>query len=99
MSVRDSRQSFTENDKRLQFISEATAIMPPNDLIKHIKDCWWLVHPTKGLLIFVGPTGRNYSPQCNQNKAVVESLKFMAPWAEVKFFPSVFYRINPSDYA
>ncbi len=92
------KHRFTEDDKRLRFLPEKEAVIPPADLIRHEKDCWWLVHPAKGLLIFVGSNGRLYSPQANANKAIVESLHWMAPWAEIKFFPSVFYRINPQDY-
>lgn len=92
------RKPFDEDDKQLRFIPEAEAVVPPYDLIKHIKDCWWLVHPTKGLLVWVGPHKRNFSPQCSPNKEITERLHWMAPWAEIKFFPSVFHKINPQDY-
>ena len=98
MSDKFEGRSFAEDDKRLKFLSEAEAVVPPNDLIKHIKDCWWLVHPTKGLLFFVGNDRRFFSAQANRSKDVVNSMHWMAPWAEIKFYPSVFHKINPQDY-
>ena len=87
------------DEKQLKFIPEAEAVVPPPpDLIKHVKDCWWIVHPEKGLVVWLGPGRRHFSPQCNRNKEIAERMMPMYPWAEVKFFPSVFYKIDPNDY-
>ncbi len=90
-------KAIDENDPHLKFVPIEKAAVPPPGLIEHIKDSWWAVHPTKGL-VFWASSGLT-SPQCNPNKATSERLWKMYPWATVEFVPSVFHRINPSDYA
>lgn len=81
-----------ENDKNLNFVPVEKAIVPPAGLIEHIKDHWWLVHPTKGIVFW------KHSAQANQHEVLARTWQLKNPWAEVMFLPSVFRRINPSDY-
>jgi hypothetical protein len=85
-----------EDHPRLVFLSEAEAITPPAGIIVCLKDRWWSVHPTKGLIFW---DKRSMSPQCNGDELMSRKLTAeMYPWAECKFFPLVFRRINPRDY-
>lgn len=83
------------DDPRLVFVPLDKAVVPPSGLIRHIKDHWWVTHPEKGLAFF---DKKYMSPQCNSNKSVTEHIARMYPWAEIKFIPSVFRRIDLNDY-
>jgi len=86
----------SEDDPRLIFVSIEEATVPPSGLINHIKDHWWAVHPTKGLIFW---HQRHRAPQCNSNKHTARRLQQQFyPWAECRFIPSVFCRIDPQDY-
>lgn len=85
---------IADTDKRLTFIPRDKASTPPPGLIRHIKDSWWIVHPEKGVVFF-----KQHSPQCNRNKEITRRIAAMYPWAEVRFIPSVFHKINPDDWA
>lgn len=87
-------EKFTED--RFVFVPIDEAIVPPGGLIEHLKDRWWVVHPEKGVAYF---DKRHKSPQCNSNETITRRLAQAYPWAEVRFLPSVFRRINPHDYA
>lgn len=84
-------------DPRLKFVPEAEAGIPPAGFIEHFKDCYWVVHPEKGLVFWV--TSGHLSPQCNRDESCVKALaERLYPWAEVKLIPSIFRSINPRDY-
>ena len=84
---------MNDDDKALRFVALEKATVPPVGLIEHFKDCYWVVHPTKGVVFW------KHSPQCNSNKEIADRIaKSMYPWAEIKLIPSVFRRINPHDY-
>lgn len=85
-------REMDENDKNLVFMQVEKAIVPPSGLIEHIKNHWWLVHSVKGLVFW------QHSPQANSNKELTFRWQKNYPWAEVRFFTSVFRRINPHDY-
>lgn len=86
-----------ENDKRLKFVPLDEATTPPGGLIQHLKNRWWVVHPSKGVTYWV--SGGLCSPQCNSNQTVTEHFReSMYPWCEVRFISSVFRRIDPRDY-
>lgn len=87
---------ISENDPRLKFVPIEQASIPPNGLIEHLKDRWWVAHHTKGL-VFWTIKGMD-CPQCNSNESITRRLSNGYPWARVVFVPSVFRRINPSDY-
>lgn len=89
-------QTVADDDKRLKFVPLDQAADPPSGLIEHLKDRWWVTHPERGLVFWV--TGQLKSPQCNSSESIARHLAQMYPWAEVRFVPSVFRRINPSDY-
>lgn len=79
--------------ERYVFVPIEKAVVPPSGLIEHLKDRWWIVHPEKGLAFF---DKKLMAPQCNGSETLARRL---APeWAEVRFFPSVFRRIDPQDY-
>jgi hypothetical protein len=86
---------ITEDDPRLRFVPIETATTPPANLIDHIKDAWWVVHPQKGLVFW----DKHRAPQCNRSEDITRRIAgAMYPWAEIRFIPSVFLRINPHDY-
>lgn len=83
-----------EDDKRLSYLPLEKATIPPQGIIEHIKDHYWTLHPTKGLVFF-----NKHSPQCNANESLARRLQEgMYPWAELRFISSVFRSINLQDY-
>jgi hypothetical protein len=85
--------SQTISELVFTFVPFEKAIDPPPDLIKHWKNHWWIVHPEKGLAFY-----RGSFPQANTNEVITRRLATNYPWAEVRFFPSVFMKIDPQDY-
>ena len=81
-----------------RFVPIEEAVVPPGGFIKHLKDKWWAVHPENGVAYFVGANGKYFSPQCNSSEATMRWLKENSSWAEIRFIPSVFHRIDPRDY-
>ena len=82
-----------ETDKHLRFVPLNKATIPPSGLIEHFKDCYWVVHPKKGVVFW------KHSPQCNANKVIADRIaEHMYPWAEVKLMASVLRRSNGHDY-
>lgn len=80
--------SVSEDDTRLSYIPFDEAVEPMGGTIECRKDRWWIVHPQRGLIIWKG-----FSPQCNHDKGIAERVRDkLYPWAEVRFFPSVFTR-------
>ena len=80
--------SVTENNKDLSFIPLEEALTPPEGIVYHRVNRWWVVHPTKGLVIW-----RRFSAQCNSDKRCIEHIRDrLYPWAEIHFMPSVFTR-------
>lgn len=84
-----------EIDPRLFFVPVAEALIPPAGIIEHLKDHWWIVHPERGLAFW---DKLHKSPQCNSSESITRRLASAYPWAEVRFFPSVFRRVKISDY-
>jgi hypothetical protein len=85
-----------EDNPRLFFLSVEKAVVPPPGIIEHIKDHWWSVHPTKGLIFW---DKRARSPQANSNEDIARRLQqSLYPWAECRFIPSVFRKIDIQDY-
>lgn len=94
--------SFEPNNPKLIYVQMDKAITPPAGLINHIKDHWWCVHPTDGVIFFRPDNKWPHpgTPQANSNRDIAESfIARMYPWAELKFIPSVFHPINPQDWA
>jgi hypothetical protein len=93
---------LSEDDPRLLFMPIETATRPPSGITQHIKDCWWIAHPTKGIVWYCRKKRKSFeisSPQCNANKDIAIHCNKRYPWATILFLPSVFRRINPQDYA
>lgn len=82
-----------ENDPNLNFVKLEVLTVPPHDLIKHIKNSYWICHPEKGAVFW-----RMHSPQCNTNVKLVLQWIQRFPWAVIVFIPSAFIKINPHDY-
>lgn len=87
------------DDPRLVFIAKDKLIDPPDGLLQHIKDHWWIVHPEKGVT-FWRPTKRDpLYPQCNSNQSLSEDIrKRMYPWANVEFIKSVFRPTSAREF-
>ena len=77
------------------FIPIEQATVPPPGLIQHFKDKFWMIHPEKGVM-FYGK--KHMAPQCNSSEEICKRLSSAYPWAEIRFIPSVFKRIDPHDY-
>jgi hypothetical protein len=94
--------TYAEDDARLIFQPIDQAVVPPGGIIEHLKDRWWIVHPTKGLVWYIANRRdrslERASPQCNSNELISRRFSDAYPWAEIRFMPSVFRRINPHDY-
>jgi hypothetical protein len=95
--------ALAEDDKRLRFMPFDVATTAPAGLIEHFKDRWWCVHPDKGIIWWSrspqSSTPGEWSPLCNSSEACADASRLsMVPWAELRFFPSVFRRIRPQDY-
>jgi hypothetical protein len=89
--------AYAEDDPRLKFVPLVEATKPPPDLIRHLENFWWIVHPTKGVVYFIG-AGKHMSPQANRSQEICTRFLADYPWAQVLHIPSVFHRINPQDY-
>jgi len=82
-----------DNNQLAYVAIDQDVLEAPNGIIQHYKDHWWAVHPEKGLIFYYK------SAQCNKSREIVATLvPKLYPWAEIKFFPSIFRRINISDY-
>lgn len=89
------------DDPHLVFFRLGDLIIPPAGLIEHIKDKHWIVHPEKGLAFwrsYLKDPDSRLSPWCNSNPEITKSMLPTFPWAEMLYVPSVFRKINPSDY-
>lgn len=79
------------NAKRFVFyVPEATAIEPANGWC--ITDSWWIVHPQFGLAFYEWGS-EEPSPQCNDNRVLVERMTrngHMYAGHTVKRVPAVF---------
>lgn len=79
------------NDSRLSFISLERG---PQNGDAVVTDCWWAVHPERGLVMF-----QRTSPQCNTNEVISRRITEMYPWAEVRFIEVAYVPHNCNDYA
>ena len=61
-----------------------------------LTDRWWVVHPGKGLTFYIGPRGKNFSPQCNRSRALVENL--CPDDHEIWFIPEAWLPHDCHDY-
>lgn len=87
------------DDPHVVFLDLETATTPPAGIIMHYKDRWWSYAPGRGLILHRSRRGDPPSPQCNPNEAMARHLQQkLWPWAETRFVPSVFIRVNPRDY-
>ena len=77
----DPRLSFIPLDREAQSYDQV------------IKDHWWIVHPERGLAVFM-----KGSIQCNTSEDIARRLAGMYPWAEVRFIETVFIPHDCHDY-
>ena len=76
-------------------ISFSTNIDNFNDIIKVVKDSYWIVTDHECLLFY------NNSPMCNKNESIAErgSKNYLIPYKTyVKFIKCVFMDIDINDY-
>lgn len=85
---------YDADDPRLIYmpLSDVDKATGPCELVR---DAWWLVHPERGLVFWTRTPRkglRGASPQCNQNKAVVDHVApSLWPWAEIRQIPLVMW--------
>lgn len=70
---------------------------PPGGFVQVLREHFWCVHPEKGLVIYVGPTGRFFSPQCNEREDLAEGLR--PEGTEVQLLSFVWLPHDCADYA
>jgi hypothetical protein len=73
-------------------------------IVMHRKNCWWIVHPEKGLLFYpYRQKNRSLSKcaaQCNHDELTAKKLGAdLWPGTEIRFIESVLQPLDPSDYA
>ena len=71
---------------------------PKGGLCQVYKDRWWSLEKAGNAVFYKSM----HSPQCNQNKALVDRLMTVERGyevGEVVFIPWAFVRVNASDYA
>lgn len=86
---------IAEDDARLKFMPLEQATVPPSGYIKHLRNRYWVVHPSKGLVFW-----REWSsPQCHDSRASAMALFSDYPWATITHIPSVFVPVKLSDFA
>lgn len=93
-------------DDDFVFIPIEQATEPPDGIIEHIKDSWWVVHQDKGVAFYcprnkrTGKRSKFMASQCNSDEAIARHLAMRGPLknVEVKFLPSVFKRVYIEDY-
>lgn len=91
--------SLEPDDPKLFYVPFDVAVTPPGGLIEHFKNRWWSVHPERGVIFFRSRKRDSGSAQCNGDEATARQLQArLYPWAECRFMPSVFRRIDISDY-
>jgi hypothetical protein len=87
---------INEDDPRLVFVPIEHASTPPGGIIQHLKDRYWCVHPTRGLVFW---TSQLMWPQCDSDERCSKAIRDeVYPWADVVFVPSVFRLVNPRDF-
>ncbi len=98
--------ALTENDYRYLPVQEA--VRPAaGGFFRHYVNCWWTVHPEKGLAFF-NPPGRDGrrrhsglgAPQCNASKRISQLVcDKNIPWpAEIQLLESAWVPVDISDY-
>lgn len=92
--------SFERDNPMLSFVPIDEATVPPGGIINHYKDRWWAVCPERGVVFHrANKRSKSGSPQCNGNEVIARKvIGGLYPWAEIRFIPSVFVRININDY-
>lgn len=96
----DMFKMLLPDDPRLVYRKEEEHSSPPEGIIEHIKDHFWLVHPERGLVFWkFSPTSSHQKPLCNKTREIAETNLRFCPWAELRQVPSFFWKINPRDYA
>ena len=87
-------------EENLVFVPFDEAAIAPGGIIEHLKNRWWLCCPDRGVA-FYQPLGKGPRyPQCNTDEKTTRKLfERRYPNLEVRLIPSVFQRVNVSDYA
>ncbi len=64
------------------------------DIVQIYKSRWWIIDENENVLFYNG-----YSPQCNINQMMVESLRDkLYPGLEVRFIDVAYIPINVTDF-
>jgi len=72
---------------------------------QHFVNCWWTVHPERGLLFYNPPRGRRRRhhglgrPQCNVNENIIRMVaeKSYAFPVEIRLIPSAWKPVDLDD--
>jgi hypothetical protein len=96
--IAEISSQIKENDPRIEFVHLDVAAIPPEGIIEHIKDHFWLSHPNKGI-IYLRHNRRFRSPLCSHSYEDLSKMwhEFL-PWTEILFIRSVFQRVRIASY-
>lgn len=88
-------RGIARDDRRLTFVPVDEASVPPDGMVRHIKERWWCVCPDRGLIFFRLHRGSSQHPQCNADESLARRvMERLYPWAECRFVASVFVKDN-----
>jgi hypothetical protein len=86
------------DNARLVFVKLADAVNPPNGIIQHYKNYWWVYDEEKDSIVF-WKTGNHLSAQCNTDERITRSfITKMYPWATARLIPSIFRGVDLNHY-
>jgi hypothetical protein len=93
--------NLPEDHPQLIFIPFEQAELPPPVVLNGggynvIEKCWWIVHPEKGLVVYVRQQDDARVPQCNPNEMITKFMvgDLMGDWAEARYIPKAFIRAD-----
>ena len=91
--------NFPEDHPYLLFVPFEQATKKPPTILngggyKVFKDYWWIVHPTKGLVVGVREQDGVRVPQCNTQEQITKFMtgELMGDWAEARYIPIAYIR-------
>ena len=88
---------FSEDHEQIVFLEEEVVTKEPVQMnggsYQRISNCWWFVHPEKGLVMWRRGDGI-IVPQCNPVEEIAKEMvkEFFPRWAEVRFYKDVWIR-------
>jgi hypothetical protein len=89
--------NLSEDHPQLRFIpfdqAEKQPIILNGGSYDIVDDKWWIIHPEKGLCVYVREDGISI-PQCNSKEDITKFMtgELMGEWAEAKYIRRAYIR-------